>query len=140
MRAVLDLAMVEDVEPVQVSDIAQRTNIPASFLVQILLALKVAGIVSSKRGAGGGYTLARSPKNITVGDVLRVIDGTLDSDCCEHGAEKNSPNENQCSIRQVLADARDAMARVVDETSFADLAQRTKELNHAANGRYIYYI
>ncbi len=140
LRALLDLALHHDEGLVQISDVARRTNIPIKYLEQIMLTLKSAGILSSKRGVGGGYSLARPPEDISMGEVLSLLDGSSDSDSCVSVATNACPNQRACSIRSVLIDAREAMARIVDHTSFADLASRSRELEQSANGRVMYYI
>ena len=76
-RALLSLALHGGDTPVSVRDIAARTGLPQPYLEQILLALKGAGLVRSKRGVGGGYVLARSPAEITLGEVVSAVDGPI---------------------------------------------------------------
>jgi Rrf2 family protein len=76
-RALLSLALDGGDTPVSVRDIATRTGLPQPYLEQILLALKGAGLVRSKRGVGGGYVLARSPDDITLGDIVSAVDGPI---------------------------------------------------------------
>ena len=77
-RALLSLALhAEESGPTSVRDIAERTGLPQPYLEQILLALKGAGIVRSKRGVGGGYVLARAPEQISLYDIMKVVDGEL---------------------------------------------------------------
>lgn len=140
MRALLDLALHQEEGLVQTSDIASRTHIPLKYLEQILLSLKAAGLAASKRGVGGGYSLARPPEEISMGDVLRLLEGAQEIVSCAGNAMGNCPIKQTCSIRGVLAEARDAMVRVVDQTSFADLASRSRELNRAALENPMYYI
>ena len=76
-RALLSLALREEVSPTSVRDIAERTGLPQPYLEQILLALKGAGLVRSKRGVGGGYVLARSPDQITLSQIVAAVDGAV---------------------------------------------------------------
>ena len=76
-RALLSLALREDASPTSVRDIAERTGLPQPYLEQILLALKGAGLVRSKRGVGGGYVLARVPEQITLGQIVSAVDGPI---------------------------------------------------------------
>lgn len=140
MRALLDMALHRDHPLVPIADIAERTGIPLKFLEQILLALKAAGMVDSKRGVGGGYYLARSPEAITVADVLKVLDGPVQPINCEGHAMRNCPDQEACSIRSVWIEASDAMARVLDRTSFADLALRSQHLLAKHGGPMMYHI
>src|SRR5262249_39601419 len=76
-RALLSLALHDDAGPTSVRDIAERTGLPQPYLEQILLALKGAGLVRSKRGVGGGYVLAREPNDITLGQIVAAVDGPI---------------------------------------------------------------
>ncbi|MDP2727214.1 MAG: Rrf2 family transcriptional regulator [Dehalococcoidia bacterium] len=140
MRALLDLALHCDQDFVHTADIAGRTNIPVKFLEQILLALKASGVVGSRRGVGGGYYLARPPQAITVGDVVRILDGPMDPISCISSAAGRCSEQQACSIRSVWVEARDAMAHVLDRTSFADLAVHSQRLATAQDNRAMYHI
>src|SRR2546421_12596701 len=83
-RALLSLALHESERPTSVKEIAERTNLPQPYLEQILLAVKGAGLVRSKRGVGGGYVLARDPKEITLAEILAAVDGPLTTLVDEH--------------------------------------------------------
>ncbi len=140
MRALLDLALHSDDGVVHMADIAARTNIPLKFLEQILLALKASGVVASRRGVGGGYFLVRAPDTITVGDVVRLVDGPMDPISCISDATGRCSEQPACSIRSVWIEARDAMAGVLDRTSFADLALRTQSIAAQQDIRLMYHI
>jgi Rrf2 family iron-sulfur cluster assembly transcriptional regulator len=103
-RALLSLALHgADSGPTSVRDIAERTGLPQPYLEQILLALKGAGLVRSKRGVGGGYVLAREPATITLGD-----------------------NEGQCVLLAIWAMVSDHMRRHLDELTLADIAHMAR--------------
>lgn len=94
LRAVIDLAMYSRENPVALSEVAERQNISISYLEQLVAKLKKAGIVQSTRGAQGGYTLAKQPEQISVGEVLRALEGSLSPvDCSAVLGE----GENECS-------------------------------------------
>lgn len=99
-RALLSLALhADDPGPTSVRDIAQRTGLPQPYLEQILLALKGAGFVRSKRGVGGGYTLARSPEDILVSDVLAAVDGPITlGDFGQPHSDGACDHEGQCVL------------------------------------------
>lgn len=112
---------------VPLKDIAQREQIPAKFLEQILLALKNAGLLGSKMGVGGGYYLARPPDQITLGQIVRVLDGPLAPIRCVSKTAYEPcacPDEATCGLRLVMLDVRNAIAGILDGTTLADVAQR----------------
>jgi Rrf2 family protein len=111
----------------QIKEIALREQISAKFLEQILLALKNAGLLHSKMGVGGGYYLARSAKEITLGQIFRVLDGPVAPIKCVSQMSYEScgcPNEATCGLRLVMGDVRNAIADILDHTSLADVIKR----------------
>ena len=123
-RALLSLAMHGDGNPTSVRDIADRTGLPQPYLEQILLALKGAGLVRSKRGVGGGYVLARPPEEITLGEVVSAVDGPIavgdfgrphEDGACDH--------EGQCVLLAVWADVGEHMRRLLEGRTLADVAE-----------------
>ncbi len=132
-RAILDLALHPG-PPVQISEIASRQNIPLKFLEQILLALKRQGFVDSRKGPGGGYSLSRPATEISLGAVVRAVDGPVAPISCvsvTRFMECGCPDPAICSLRVVWKDARDALAAVLDNASFGDIAERYRA-NEAA--------
>lgn len=125
-RAVLDLAInYKEGEVSRIQTIAKRQNIPVKYLENILLLLNRAGVVRSRRGNQGGYYLARPPESITVGEVIRIVDGPLAPiSCASTTAYEVCPEESACGLRSVWLEARDALAKVLDNTSFADVLNR----------------
>ena len=117
-------------EPIRIRTIADEHGIPSRFLVQILLQLKGAGLVSSTRGASGGYQLSRPPSDISLGEVMAVIEGQ-DLECTSTDVALNSPPA------RVLTDAWREIAQVqydaLRSITFADLAERVK---HKAENMY----
>src|SRR5574341_1071096 len=121
----------EGAEPrlTQIKDIAAQEQIPTKFLEQILLALKNAGLLHSKMGVGGGYYLARPAAQITIGQIVRVLDGPLAPiRCVSKMAYEpcDCPDENACGLRMVMLDVRTAIADILDRTTLADLARRVR--------------
>lgn len=122
--AVLELSVqYECGQPVQIRKIADRHGIPSRFLVQILLQLKAAGLVASTRGACGGYRLQRTPQEITLGQVMDVIDGR------ERGSTTNlSVPTSESRVLWSTWDQIDAARReILDGTTFADLASSVRD-------------
>jgi Rrf2 family protein len=137
LRALLVLGLNYKQSVVRIQTISQRQNIPKRFLEQILNDLKSAGVVESKRGVAGGYRLARAPEEISLATVIRHIEGALAPVSCvsERFYEKCScPDEARCAIRSVMKEVRDAVARIVERLTVADLCTHSRRLQevHAA--------
>ena len=130
LRALIDLGIARDVgrELVQVTELSDKELIPAKFLEQIMQELKAAGFVVAQRGKFGGYRLARPASEITIGSVVRFIDGPLAPiGCVSHTAyEKCScPDEEHCGLRMLMLDVRNAIAGILDRYSLADVVEVT---------------
>ena len=123
-QAILDLALHQHEEPVKIREIAARQEIPLKYLENILLTLQRAGIARSKRGPRGGYYLARPPEAITVGEVIRAMDGPLAPiHCVSVSAYEECPRRSVCGLKWVWQEVRDAIADILDNTTFADVVQ-----------------
>jgi Rrf2 family protein len=127
--AVLDLATHHDRGPRLIGEICKDNELPRKFVETILLELKNAGVLTSKKGRGGGYQLARQPEVIMVGQVIRAIDGPLAPVRCA-SVTAMVPCEEcldppSCAIRLVMKDARDAIAEVLDNISLAEANRRS---------------
>ena len=112
---------------VQIKEIALREQIPVKFLEQILLALRNAGLLHSKMGVGGGYYLAKPAREITLGQIFRVLDGPVAPvKCVSQMAYEpcGCPDEDTCGLRLVMGDVRNAIAGILDHTSLADVTKR----------------
>ena len=121
----------EDDSVVRIQEISDKQNIPKRFLEQILNDLKSAGVVESKRGVAGGYRLRRPPQKITLAEIVRHIEGPLAPVSCvsEKFYEKCScPDESRCAIRSVMKEVRDNIVKMMEQTSLADLAERSRQL------------
>jgi Rrf2 family cysteine metabolism transcriptional repressor len=108
----------------QVHDLAKRENIPLKFLEQLLLALRQAGILASKRGVGGGYTLRRETNQITVGEVIRIMDGPLAPVPCAAASplEKcTCPNPRTCALRLLMTEVREQLSATLDHRTIEDV-------------------
>lgn len=127
-RALLSLALHAEAEgPTSVRDIAERTGLPQPYLEQILLALKGAGLVRSKRGVGGGYVLARPPDEITLSDIVSAVDGPIVAgDFGEPHTNGACDHEGQCVLLAIWGDAGEHMRRFLESYHLADLAGMTR--------------
>jgi Rrf2 family iron-sulfur cluster assembly transcriptional regulator len=127
-RALLSLALhPEELRPTSVRDIADRTGLPQPYLEQILLALKGAGLVRSKRGVGGGYVLTRSPREITLGDIVSAVEGPIAlGDFGEPHQNGACDHEGQCVLLAVWAEVGSHMRRHLDSYTLADIAARAR--------------
>lgn len=127
VRAVLHVARLADGTRAPTSAIAQEQGIPLPFLAKIISQLAVAGIVDAMRGASGGVRLARSPSDITMLDVIQVIDGPVALNRCVNGTDA-CPYTPSCPMHEVWCDAQADLVKRLSSTSFADLAARAEVL------------
>ena len=123
VRAVLHLARSGNTERAATSTIAKEQNIPPSFLAKIISQLSIAGLLHTSRGARGGVTLARDPKEITLLEVVEAIDGPIQLNECVSN-EGICTFEENCPIRPVWCDAQDELVRRLKGTNFADMLAR----------------
>lgn len=140
-RAMLDLALhyTEEGGPVSLGAIAHRQGISEEYLEQIFSALRKAGLVESIRGAQGGYKPGRQAEKITVGDILRVLEGSLSPvDCADDGKTPSCERYDECVMRDVWRKMRDSINAAVDSVTLADLVAKYEALQH--KGDYMYYI
>ena len=131
MRALIVLGLNYNESVVTIQTISAAQNIPKRFLEQILNDLKAAGILESRRGITGGYRLRRSPDEVTLAEVVRLIEGPLAPVGCvsERFYEKCScPNEEKCGIRSIMKEVRDAIVKVLETVTVAQLCDRVRQL------------
>lgn len=131
LRALLVLGLHPPDEVVRIQLIADQQRIPKRFLEQILNDLKEAGVVESRRGVQGGYRLARAPRQISLAEVIRHIDGPLAPISCvsERFYEPcTCPDEARCGIRDIMRHVRDAFAQLLEGISLEDVCTRTRAL------------
>jgi len=134
LKALLQLALNHHDEPsdqagvMSITEIARRGDMPVKFLEQILLALRRGGFVKSRRGASGGFLLARLPGEITIGEVLRFIEGPVEPIACVgKDSYKGCRDVCACIFRDIWKEVRDAISIVVDTVTFEELVMRYKE-------------
>lgn len=125
LKALLALAEETGRGPVLISELADRQRLPKKFLEAILLELKRHGLLQSKKGKGGGYFLGRDPSQITLGQVIRVLDGPLAPIPCVSQTAymkcEECLDEQACGIRLAMKEVRDATAHILDNTSLTAL-------------------
>jgi Rrf2 family protein len=140
LKALVHLAGLPNGQTAQSVEIAQANNIPKKFLDTILNELRVAGIVRSKKGKGGGYMLSREPEKIAVGAIIRVLDGPLAPIACASRLSYQPCDDcrdvTACSVRIMMLEVRDVMARVLDSTTLEDMRRNTS----AAEASFMYHI
>jgi Rrf2 family protein len=127
LRALVDLVRADGVEPVALATLARRYQLPAKFLEQIMATLKHAGVVRTTLGAHGGYTMGADPSTVTVGRVIRLLDGALAPVSCvslRYYEPCSCPDEATCPLRDTMLDVRDAMLDILDRQTLAELAAR----------------
>ena len=130
LRALIDLGIAQEVgRPIlRISEIADKENIPIKFLEAILVQLKEAGYLDSKRGIHGGYWLAKPMDTITIGDVVREVDGPLAPIPCvsQNFYERCScPDEQHCGLRMLMLDVRNAIGSILDRYTLAQTVEVT---------------
>jgi Rrf2 family protein len=140
LRAMFDLAQHYGSGPIPLKSVAERQDISEHYLEQLISGLKKAGLVQSVRGAQGGYSLARKPGEITVSDVLRVLEGPMGPvDCVlEQDAVKCS-RANDCISRIVWEKLRDSMIKTMDSITLQDMCEEAEKLKKKSEN-YMYYI
>lgn len=125
-KALMHLSQESNKGPVLIADISRKRKIPLKFLENILLELKKAGILDSKKGKGGGYFLAKTADEIILADVLRLIDGPIALLPCVslHFYEKCSNcNEKSCGLNKVMIEVRDANLAILEKKTVADISE-----------------
>lgn len=131
LRALIELTAQYNRKLLQRHEIGRRQNIPIEFLEQILLTLKNAGLLASRRGVGGGYSLLKSPNSITLGQVIRILDGPLAPIACVSKTAyqkcKDCPHADtkNCPIQRVMLGVRNAIADILDNYTLSDFAAKS---------------
>lgn len=130
VRATLELAKRHGQKPTSIGEIASCQAIPPRFLEVILNEMRQAGFVQSRRGIRGGYQLAKPPAEITVGQVIRFVDGTFEPVKCigEEEGKSSCPLRPRCALVEIWTQAQQAVEKVYDSATFESLVAREKEL------------
>lgn len=133
LLALVKLAKEYNKGPVLISNIAKSERIPKKFLEGILLELKNYGVVSSKKGKGGGYYLIKSPDNVNLAEIIRLFDGAIALLPCVaykyYEACKFCKDEDKCGIRAIIKEVRDESVKILKNNTLADILKREKLLN-----------
>lgn len=137
LRALVELAAIQEESPVLLDTIANRQGISRKYLDSIFSRLKAAGIVHSTRGAGGGFTLRSDPSEVTVADVYTSIEGPLKLVACLEGSEK-CPSGRTCATVELWEGLSQVMVDYLSEVTLEDLVRRRAEL--ASAGPNMFYI
>lgn len=113
---------------IQIKQIAEKENIPIKYLEQIMLSMRHAGLLHSRMGVGGGYHLAKPAESISLGQIVRTLDGPLAPvNCVSQMAYEpcDCPDEDTCGLRLAMLDVRNQISETLDNTSLADIVTRT---------------
>ena len=122
LKALLDLTLHYEQKISTINDVAKRIDAPVKFLEQVLLDLKKGGFVESRRGNVGGYQLAKDPADITIGEVVRFIDGPIEPIACVEKGYSNCVYLNKCVFKNIWKKVVRATSDIIDNVNFADLA------------------
>lgn len=130
LRALIDFGIAHELgRPLlKVSELAEKERLPLKFLEQILMQLRTAGYIDTKRGKEGGYFLAKPAKAVSLGKVIRLIDGPLAPISCvsQTAYERcTCPDEDHCGLRMLMLDVRNAIARILDRYALSDIVEIT---------------
>ena len=125
MRLMIDLARHWGQGSVSLHAVATREDLPEAYLEQLVAALRKAGLVTGKRGAGGGYTLARDPTEITAGHIVRALEGPIEPQICTAEGDPviNCVREQDCGTREVWLRLQSTIATALDSMTLAELAR-----------------
>ncbi|MDO9573808.1 MAG: Rrf2 family transcriptional regulator [Candidatus Contubernalis sp.] len=128
LRAMLEMAANRGDGPLAMHTIAKNQGISERYLEQLLIPLKRAGMVKSVRGSQGGYVLKRAPEDITVGDIVRVLEGPIAPvDCVNELDPETCSRSELCVTRRIWTEVRDSVSSVLDSYTLADLVQQSRE-------------
>lgn len=139
LRAMIDLAQYSEQEAVSISSIAQRQKISESYLEQLVAKLKKAGLVISIRGAAGGYRLARPASGISVGDVLRALEGDVRAVICTAQTEEGCEGEELCVTKYVWQRINESIEKTVDEMMIDQLVAESRKAQEKAKNHDVDY-
>ncbi|PIP19513.1 MAG: transcriptional regulator [Candidatus Omnitrophica bacterium CG08_land_8_20_14_0_20_41_16] len=127
LKTLLDLAVNYGSNPISISELAKRADIPIKFLEQILLELKKGGFVESRRGKIGGYLLSRHPAKITLGEVIRFIDGPIEPIACVRDGYKGCSDLEGCVFKKIWSEISECTSSIIGRVNFEDLAKKSNK-------------
>ena len=131
LKAVLDLALHYGSELVTIHDMAKRIDAPVKFLEQVLLELKRGGFIESRRGKVGGFLLSRSPDKITIGQVIRFVEGPIEPIACVREGYAACRDVYKCVFKKIWQDVACATSDIIDNVTFADLSSQVSVTKRA---------
>jgi Rrf2 family protein len=144
IRAMFELALHYSRKPISVAYISERENISVPYLEQLLSKLRRKGLVKSVRGPKGGYILAKKPKDITVGDIVRTLDGDITPVHCVSGRQSNNSCKmiDKCVTKAVWKKLKDAIDNLLDGVTLKDLCGDAKRMgiDKAIEHKYTFHI
>ncbi len=144
LKALICLGARRAPSMLSIQEIARREKIPKKFLEQVLLALKKAGIVQSSRGKAGGYTLQGTPAGITLGDIVRAVDGPLVSLPCTHSTAPTKCRDclslENCWLREVMMEVGEGIAEALDRITLAAVCHRVADSRRRDAQAHMYHI
>lgn len=141
LRALLALASVYEDRTLSLREISKQEKIPYKFLEQIMMLLKKTGFLQSTKGKHGGYSLSRSPKRITLGEIIRAVEGPLSPVGTVEEIKKRIRSEEQHpGLYHALLDVRNAIAEILDKKTLVDVCQKSLELTGSKSAHQMYYI
>lgn len=141
IRAMFDLAMKYGSGPVSLRTIADRQGLSEHYLEQLIGSLRKARLVKSIRGAYGGYQLSRAPKEITIGDVIRTLEGpVIPTECVSDDEAYQCANTEDCVTRIIWERLKEKIDEVLDQMTLEDLCQHALEKQQKAKKGFMYHI
>ena len=144
LKALIYLGRAKSKELVGVTEIAEKESIPKKFLEAILLDLKNHGVLQSKKGKGGGYSLGREPELISFGEVIRILEGPLSPLPCTSQTAYRSceecKDERTCGVRIAIKEVRDLTAKILDGTSLAGVIDKIEQAESETSNVFMYTI
>lgn len=141
LKTLLALALVYGQRMLSLREISVREKLPVKFLEQIMMILRRSGFVESMKGKHGGYSLSRPPEKITVGEIIRAVDGPLAPLATAEEIERRiQKDEHHPGLYSTLLDVRNAISEILDHKSLADICTRSMEITRSKPARQMYYI
>ena len=139
VRAMFDLALHSGDGAIALKSVAQREHISEKYLEHLFASLKKAGLIRSVRGAQGGYRLARSPEDITLGDIIRVLEGPIAPTECvvDDDGEEKCERSSDCVMRSIWTDVRDQINGILDDITLAQIVEDQRRMSGQGHMYYI---
>ncbi len=140
LEALLDLAFLYGQKTLTLRELSVKNRIPYKFLEQIMMILKRHGFVESSKGKFGGYALARSPKTITLGEIIRAVEGSLSPLATTPEIRKRAKQDKHPGLYVTFLEVRNAIADILDQNTLADVCDKSLALSASKSPYHMYYI